>query len=62
MPVTSSAPTSAVATGLATVTRSGTVLDTWYPAPRLGAPADAQAGTTRLGALELSGEIGRAHV
>src|SRR5262245_61680329 len=29
--------------GLATVTESGTVLDTWYPAPELGgAPADAE--------------------
>src|SRR5215510_5469373 len=29
--------------GLATVTDSGTVLDTWYPAPELGeAPADAE--------------------
>jgi 2,3,4,5-tetrahydropyridine-2,6-dicarboxylate N-succinyltransferase len=51
-------PRSAVAVGLATLTASGTVLDTWYPAPRLGAPEGAQPGTTRLGALELSGELG----
>ena len=51
-------PVSASAAGLATVTPSGTVLDTWYPAPRLGASADATPGTTRLGALELSGELG----
>ena len=40
------------------MTPSGTVLDTWYPEPRLGAPEGARAGTTRLGALELSGELG----
>ena len=49
---------SAVAVGLATLTTSGTVLDTWYPAPRLGTPDGASAGTARLGALELSGELG----
>ncbi|MGY1885836.1 MULTISPECIES: 2,3,4,5-tetrahydropyridine-2,6-dicarboxylate N-succinyltransferase [unclassified Blastococcus] len=53
-----SAPVSASAAGLATVTPSGTVLDTWYPEPRLEAPAGAATGTTRLGALELSGELG----
>jgi 2,3,4,5-tetrahydropyridine-2-carboxylate N-succinyltransferase len=52
------APRSAVAAGLATVTRSGTVLDVWYPEPRLGAPEGAANGTTQLGALELSGELG----
>ncbi|WP_029431661.1 2,3,4,5-tetrahydropyridine-2,6-dicarboxylate N-succinyltransferase [Blastococcus sp. URHD0036] len=52
------APRSAVAAGLATVTRSGTVLDVWYPEPRLGAPAGAANGTVQLGALELSGELG----
>ena len=51
-------PVSASAAGLATVTPSGTVLDTWYPEPRLGAPEGANPGTTRLGALELSGELG----
>ena len=56
--VTASAPHSAVAAGLATVTPAGTVLDTWYPEPRLGAPEGAAAGTTRLGALEISGELG----
>jgi len=34
------------------------VLDTWYPEPRLGAVDGAKAGTSRLGALELSGELG----
>ncbi len=56
--MTTPAPTSALAVGLATVTPSGTVLDTWFPEPRLGAPDDAKPGTTRLGALELSGELG----
>ncbi|MGY1743952.1 2,3,4,5-tetrahydropyridine-2,6-dicarboxylate N-succinyltransferase [Blastococcus sp. SYSU D00695] len=49
---------SAVAAGLATVTRSGTVLDVWYPEPRLGAPDGAATGTAQLGALELAGELG----
>ena len=48
----------ASAAGLATVTPGGTVLDVWYPAPRLGAPDDGKAGTTRIGALDLSGELG----
>ena len=56
--MTDAVPVSAVAAGLATVTPSGTVLDTWYPEPRLGAPEGARPGTTRLGALELSGELG----
>jgi 2,3,4,5-tetrahydropyridine-2-carboxylate N-succinyltransferase len=56
--VTTAAPTSAIAVGLATVTSAGTVLDAWFPEPRLGAPGDATPGTTRLGALELSGELG----
>ncbi|TYP86795.1 2,3,4,5-tetrahydropyridine-2,6-dicarboxylate N-succinyltransferase [Blastococcus xanthinilyticus] len=51
-------PVSASAAGLATITRAGTVLDTWYPEPRLDAPDGAATGTTRLGALELSGELG----
>lgn len=57
LPVTA-ATVSASAAGLATVTPSGTVLDTWYPEPRLGAPAGAKPGTTRIGALDLSGELG----
>ncbi|MGY1772716.1 2,3,4,5-tetrahydropyridine-2,6-dicarboxylate N-succinyltransferase [Blastococcus sp. SYSU D00813] len=52
------APRSAVAAGLATVTRSGTVLDVWYPEPRLGSSDGAANGTQKLGALELSGELG----
>jgi 2,3,4,5-tetrahydropyridine-2-carboxylate N-succinyltransferase len=52
------ATVSASAAGLATVTPSGTVLDTWFPEPRLGAPEGAPAGTSRIGALDLSGELG----
>jgi 2,3,4,5-tetrahydropyridine-2,6-dicarboxylate N-succinyltransferase len=37
--------------GLATVTDSGTVLDTWYPAPALGAPADDEPRPADLDAL-----------
>jgi 2,3,4,5-tetrahydropyridine-2-carboxylate N-succinyltransferase len=54
--VTAPAARSAVATGLATVTTSGTVLDTWYPAPALG--GGGETGTQRLGALELEGDLG----
>jgi 2,3,4,5-tetrahydropyridine-2-carboxylate N-succinyltransferase len=54
----SGSPTSAVGTGIATVTMGGTVLDTWYPAPRLGAPAGAPTGTLQVGTLELEGELG----
>jgi 2,3,4,5-tetrahydropyridine-2-carboxylate N-succinyltransferase len=50
--------TAASAVGLATISGSGTVLDTWYPEPRLDAPAGAAAGTRALGALELSGQLG----
>jgi 2,3,4,5-tetrahydropyridine-2,6-dicarboxylate N-succinyltransferase len=56
--VPAAVPVSASAAGLATVTASGTVLDTWFPEPRLGAPEGARPGTARLGALELSGELG----
>ncbi|SDX79423.1 2,3,4,5-tetrahydropyridine-2-carboxylate N-succinyltransferase [Modestobacter sp. DSM 44400] len=54
----SEAPISAVAVGIATVTMAGTVLDTWYPAPRLGTPDGATAGTLQVGTLELEGELG----
>ena len=39
--------TSAIARGIATVTHDGTVLDVWYPAPKLGEPV-TETGTTRL--------------
>jgi 2,3,4,5-tetrahydropyridine-2-carboxylate N-succinyltransferase len=46
----------AVAAGLATITASGTVLDTWYPSPVLG--GDGPAGTHQLGTLELGSALG----
>ncbi|WP_291314805.1 2,3,4,5-tetrahydropyridine-2,6-dicarboxylate N-succinyltransferase [Corynebacterium sp. UBA2622] len=39
--------TSAIARGIATVTYDGTVLDVWFPAPKLGEPV-TQNGTKRL--------------
>lgn len=42
---------SAWGTGLATITTAGQVLDTWFPSPRLGAPADDTAQRTELTAL-----------
>ena len=38
---------SARAQGIATVTHNGTVLDVWYPAPKLGEPVDS-TGTVRI--------------
>lgn len=38
-------PSAAHGTGLATLTRDGAVLDTWFLAPELGAPSGAHAGT-----------------
>ncbi|MPZ66072.1 MAG: 2,3,4,5-tetrahydropyridine-2,6-dicarboxylate N-succinyltransferase [Pseudonocardiaceae bacterium] len=38
-------PSAAHGIGLATVTAEGAVLDTWFVAPELGAPSDAQRGT-----------------
>ncbi len=55
--MTAPAARSAVAAGLATVTASGTVLDTWYPAPALGG-GGGRSGTQQLGTLELEGELG----
>ncbi|NYJ06499.1 2,3,4,5-tetrahydropyridine-2,6-dicarboxylate N-succinyltransferase [Petropleomorpha daqingensis] len=56
--MTSAVTSSAVGTGLATVTPSGTVLDTWFPAPVLDVPEGGTPGTSRLGALELAGDLG----
>jgi 2,3,4,5-tetrahydropyridine-2,6-dicarboxylate N-succinyltransferase len=56
--VTNAVPSFAAASGLATVTRTGTVLDVWFPSPSLGAPEGSTQGTTRIGALELTGELG----
>lgn len=44
---TSPASTSASARGIATVTHNGTVLDVWYPAPKLGEPVE-RTGTVRI--------------
>ncbi|MBM7811416.1 2,3,4,5-tetrahydropyridine-2,6-dicarboxylate N-succinyltransferase [Saccharothrix algeriensis] len=54
---TGSGPTGAHGVGLATVTSSGTVLDTWFPSPKLGA---TDAGTVRLSAPEVAAELGEA--
>ncbi|MFI9816944.1 2,3,4,5-tetrahydropyridine-2,6-dicarboxylate N-succinyltransferase [Saccharothrix variisporea] len=51
-------PTGAFGVGLATVTPSGAVLDTWFPSPSLGAP-DVH-GTTRLSAAEVAEALGEA--
>jgi 2,3,4,5-tetrahydropyridine-2,6-dicarboxylate N-succinyltransferase len=49
--MTDIAATPAWGFGLATVTKSGTVLDVWYPAPELGeAPADAEAPAALIAA------------
>src|SRR3954465_5692531 len=36
---------------------AGTVLDVWFPAPRLG-PQEGPAGTEQIGTLELGGALG----
>jgi 2,3,4,5-tetrahydropyridine-2,6-dicarboxylate N-succinyltransferase len=41
--------------GLATIAADGTVLDTWFPAPELG--AQGRSGTSRLSAAEVSAEL-----
>lgn len=55
--MTASAARSASAAGIATITSSGTVLDTWYPSPALGGDR-GPAGTHQLGTLELGSELG----
>ncbi|WP_295852227.1 2,3,4,5-tetrahydropyridine-2,6-dicarboxylate N-succinyltransferase [uncultured Xylophilus sp.] len=47
----------AMAVGLATLAADGTVLDTWFPAPRL-ADAPGAAGTVRLSVEEASAALG----
>lgn len=54
--VSLSGVTSAAGIGLATIAADGTVLDTWFPAPELG--ADGTAGTTRLSVAEIPEELG----
>lgn len=46
----------AVGDGIATVTSDGTVLDTWFPAPRLN--ATATSGTRRLSTAEAQTSLG----
>ncbi|MEU4807045.1 2,3,4,5-tetrahydropyridine-2,6-dicarboxylate N-succinyltransferase [Actinosynnema sp. NPDC023587] len=50
-------PTGAYGVGLATVTSTGVVLDTWFPSPELGA---ADPGTVRLSATEVAAALGEA--
>ena len=54
-----SPPSGAVAHGLATVAADGTVLDTWYPAPRLVAEP-GPAGTERLTPEQAAQALGAA--
>nr|WP_172798333.1 2,3,4,5-tetrahydropyridine-2,6-dicarboxylate N-succinyltransferase [Mycobacterium sp. GA-1285] len=48
--------TSAAGIGLATIAADGSVLDTWFPAPELG--ADGPPGTVRLSVAEVPEELG----
>ena len=48
--------TGAYGVGLATVTPEGTVLDTWFPAPKLGDPLSL--GTRKLSSVEVAAELG----
>ncbi|MFE6614053.1 2,3,4,5-tetrahydropyridine-2,6-dicarboxylate N-succinyltransferase [Amycolatopsis sp. NPDC057786] len=52
--------TGATGVGLATVTTDGTVLDTWFPLPKLTDGTDSEAGTVRLTAEEASEALGEA--
>ncbi|WP_410651939.1 2,3,4,5-tetrahydropyridine-2,6-dicarboxylate N-succinyltransferase [Amycolatopsis sp. cmx-4-54] len=52
--------TGATGVGLATVTTDGTVLDTWFPLPKLTGGTDSKAGTVRLTAEEASEALGEA--
>ncbi|BBZ08658.1 2,3,4,5-tetrahydropyridine-2,6-dicarboxylate N-succinyltransferase [Mycolicibacterium doricum] len=49
--------TSAAGIGLATIAADGTVLDTWYPAPELGADL-GESGTVRMSVAEVPAELG----
>jgi 2,3,4,5-tetrahydropyridine-2,6-dicarboxylate N-succinyltransferase len=60
---TSPARGGAAGAGLATLTADGTVLDTWFPAPRLAGPAQAGTpGTVRLTGEQAQAELGGAAV
>ncbi|WP_461122636.1 2,3,4,5-tetrahydropyridine-2,6-dicarboxylate N-succinyltransferase [Saccharothrix stipae] len=50
-------PTGAYGVGLATVTPTGAVLDTWFPAPSLGT---AEPGVALLSSAEVSASLGEA--
>jgi 2,3,4,5-tetrahydropyridine-2-carboxylate N-succinyltransferase len=53
------ATSGAAGVGLATLAADGTVLDTWFPDPRLTAPGDAgPGGTARLQPGDVADEIG----
>ncbi|CAN5372094.1 2,3,4,5-tetrahydropyridine-2,6-dicarboxylate N-succinyltransferase [soil metagenome] len=59
LPAADDATSAAHAAGIATLTSTGTVLDAWFPDPRLGFPVDGRPGkdrpgTERLGELELT--------
>lgn len=47
-------PLRAEAIGIANIAMDGTILDTWYPAPRLVEDGHVNAGTCRVSARELS--------
>jgi 2,3,4,5-tetrahydropyridine-2,6-dicarboxylate N-succinyltransferase len=48
--------------GLSTVTLDGATLDTWYPAPALGAPDDDAVAPAELAAAELTDEARRVRI
>ncbi|ONI86325.1 2,3,4,5-tetrahydropyridine-2,6-dicarboxylate N-succinyltransferase [Saccharothrix sp. ALI-22-I] len=50
-------PTGAYGVGLATVTPTGAVLDTWFPSPSLGS---AESGVALLSSAEISAALGEA--
>ncbi len=52
--------TGATGVGLATVTTDGTVLDTWFPLPKLIEGTDGKPGTVRLTAEEATEALGEA--
>jgi 2,3,4,5-tetrahydropyridine-2-carboxylate N-succinyltransferase len=55
--VSTANPTGAYGVGLATVTPTGAVLDTWFPAPSLGT---AEPGVALLSSAEVSSALGEA--
>jgi 2,3,4,5-tetrahydropyridine-2-carboxylate N-succinyltransferase len=57
--MTQTRATGAIGAGLATIAEDGTVLDTWYPSPRL-TEEPGPAGTVRLTAEQAAQELGEA--